>query len=705
MMAAATLLQDLKGRTAWGMSEFAANDLAPPLRQSVSAYAADHRFLLGAGGGNAQRWHNDKTPYLVEPMDDLDSGEYLTIALVGPGQVGKTVVPENWLLKSVATDPANLLWYMQSDEALEAYVKDRINPMIDEHEVMSKARGMRLIDDSLHYKRFRGMSVQFLTASMSNLISKSAPRIVADEIDGYRNIFGDVKVLLDVRRQTFGDASMLLAISHPDRAGGLLPERDWNAGIMSMYRDSTRCLWYWKCPHCGVWSSPCPIAPLYMSLEYPQEGTLEEVEAGAYLLCPSGNGCVINDREREEMNRTGVWVGLGQTIDRDGRIRGVRTGRTKTAGYWIVGPMSPFVLGGIGGLARERVKAERESEATGEDDTLRQVIVKMWGIPYAPQRAVGSIDANDLAERAEPDLKLGEVPDGVRFITISVDCQAAHFEYLVRGWGKAGESWIIAKGKKLAETATSAEDWDWLLELFATAWPLHDGSGRGMVARGACIDSGGASGVTQQAYTAWTRWRKAKKLSKYGIVGGREAWSIILSKGATGLNAQKLSIVYPDTGRKASKFAAGEVPVALFNPNTFKDDLSGQLQRAEPGPWFIHYPYELRSKEPPHVWFEQAVAERRLANGRWEKLVPSARNETLDLLVMSHLAAHLHGLTRINWEKPPAWAAPWEKCTLISTPPASSPSGEAIPASAPAGGAVKVKIDPAAKKSISSRLA
>lgn len=704
-MAAAQLQDDLKGLSPVGLVGHATNDFAPPLRQTVSAYAADHRFLFGAGGGNAERWHNDKTPYLVEPMDDLDSGHYLTVALVGPGQVGKTVVPENWLLKSIATDPANTLWYMQSDEALEAYVKDRINPMIDGHDVMSKARGMRLIDDSLHYKRFRGMSVQFLTASMSNLISKSAPRIVADEIDGYRNIFGDVKVLLDVRRQTFGDASMLLAISHPDKATGLKAESDWNSGIMSMYRDSTRCMWYWQCPHCGCWSSPCPIAPLYMSLEYPTEGSLDEVQAGAYLLCPSGNGCVINDEERLEMNRTGVWVGEGQTIDRAGGIHGVRTGRTKTAGYWIVGTMSPFVLEGIGGLARARVKAERESEATGEDDTLRQVIVKQWGIPYAPQRALGSIDANDLAERAEPTLKLGEVPDGVRFITIAVDCQLSHFEWLVRGWGKAGESWIIARGKTLAETSTSAEDWDKLLDLFATVWPLADGSGRGMVARAACIDSGGAAGVTQQAYTAWTRWRKNKKLSKYGLIGGREAWSIILSKGATGFNAAKLAIVYPDTARKASKFAAGEVPLALFNPNQFKDDLSGQLQRAEPGPWFVHYPYELRSKEPPHVWFEQAVSERRLPNGRWEKLVPSARNETLDLLVMSHITAHLHGLTRINWEKPPAWAAPWDTCTLVSVAPGIGPDGKKTGGAAPAAGAVKVKIDPKAKKSISSRLA
>lgn len=693
----------LNDRTPEGLYEEATEDFAPAVQQTVAQYAADHRFLSNSGGGRGERWQNDRTPYLVAPMETLTSRLYRTTVLVGPGQVGKTVVPENWLLHSVATDPANMLWYMQSDEALEAYVKDRINPMIDEHEALDRAKGPRAIDDSLHYKRFRGMSAQFLTASMGNLISKSAPRIIADEIDAYRNIFGDVKVLLDVRRQSFGDDSMLLAISHPDKALGLIPERDWSSGIMSMYADSTRSMWYWPCPHCKAWSSPCPNSTRFMSIEYPVDGSLDEVEAGAYLLCPV-TGCVIKDSARAAMNRAGVWVGQGQEISEAGRITGQLIER-KTAGFWIVGAMSPFTLGGIGALARARVKAEREKEVSGEDESLRQVIVKQWGIPYSPPRAVGSIDANDLADRAEADLKLGVVPEGVRFITIAVDCQLAYFEYLVRGWGVAGESWIIDRGKTLAEAATSPEDWDKLLTLFSKGWPLADGSGRHMTARAVGFDSGGAPGVSQQAYSAWRRWRKAKLLSLYGQVGGREAWSVLPLKGANTLNAARLQIAYPDTARKANVIAGrGEVPVGMFNPNNFKDDLAGQLMKAEPGPWYIHFPAELRSKEPPHLWFEQAVAEQRLPNGRWAKVVASARNETLDLLVMTHILAHLHGLSRINWDKPALWAAPWSTNSLVSKAATVDSAGKAVPEKR-TGGAIKIKIDPTAKKSIGSRLA
>jgi phage terminase large subunit GpA-like protein len=701
-------VKDLGHLSAWQLLAHCAGDLIPAERLSLPEFSVNHRFLPGQGGGRGDRWSNDITPYLVEPMEAAD-GTFgnITTVLVGPGQIGKTVVPENWLLKSVINDPANMLWYMQSIDSLEAYVKDRINPMIDDHDEMARLKGLRPIDDSIGYKRFRGMSVQFLTASARNLINKSAPRIVADEIDAYPTNLGDVKVQLDIRRQRFIPNSMLVALSHCDLARGLDPEKDWGAGIMSMYADSTRCIWYWECPQCQLFSSPNPMADKVMDITCDpglyKEGSLDEIERQAVLQCPH-NGCAIEDKHRRAMNLTGLWIGAGQMIDKHGRIKGQRI-KHNTCGYWLVGAMSPFVSGGIGGLLRAKVKAERERDQTDDDKTLREVIVKMWGIPYTPQRPIGSIEVKDLIARADPDFKPGTVPDGCRFITISVDCQISTFEYLVRGFGVGTESWTIEKGRFLADPATNPEDWDKLLDLYGRGFPLADGSGRTMVARAGSFDSQGAPGVTAQAYAAWMRWRKAKKLSMYGMIGGREAWSIIGTRGANTLQAPLLQIIYPDTARKASALIArGEVPIALFNPNLFKDMLAGQLLKGEAGPGYVNIPADFKSKTPPHLWFEQLVSERRLLNGRWEKLSPNMRNEALDLMAMTHVVAHLHGLPRINWDKPPPWAAPWDKNPLVTAAAAQNASGETVKPK-PRGGVLKVTIDPTTKKSISSKIA
>lgn len=656
--------RSLNGLSAEGLHAHALQGFLPPERLTIPEYAVRHRFLSNEGGGYVGRWRNEDAPYMVEPAECATSLDFLTVAVSGPGQCGKTAgVGENFLLYNVGCDPADMLWYMQTDDGVESYVKSRINPMVETHEVMSSRLGTRAVDDSLHFKRFQGMRVEFLSATPSNLINKSAPRIFADEVDAYPEELGDVKTVLDVRRQTFGDASMLIACSHCDKARGLDPAK-WTAGIMAIYADSDRRVWYWPCRHCGAFSSPAPIATRHMALTYDDKGTLDQVQASAHLLCPV-NGCIVDDKDRRYMNARGVWVGLGQEISQSGIITGERVKR-KTAGFWIVGAMSTFIIGGIGGLARARVKAEREYLISGEEQSLREVLVKQWGIPYTPPRTVGSVDADDLAERsmAEP-YKLGVIPEGVRFLTCSVDVQAAHFEFLTRGWGVDGESWVIDYGRLSSEDpkerpSTSSKLWDRLLEVFDRAYPLAGVPGRGMTVHACSVDAGGEAGVTAQAYAAWKRWKTAKRARSLGKIDGRDVYTIILTKGASGPNALKLQVTYPDTQRKGGRVASGTVPQALFNPNLFKEDLFGQLQRGDAGPFFIHFPPDLRSVERPHVFFEQVVAERQLPNGKWERVTPSSRNEALDLLVMNHVIAHLHGLSRIKWDRPPAWAAPWE---------------------------------------------
>jgi phage terminase large subunit GpA-like protein len=645
--------------------------LDPPPRFSLSEYAIRHRKLANHGGGLVGDYSHAAAPYLVEPMDCLTSLDYLNVAIVGPGQCAKTTAAENWLQYSVEADPAKLLWYMQSEPAAQAYVKDRINPMIELHSKMQERRGKRPEDNSLHFKKFLGMNVEFLSANDKTVVNKSAPRIVADEIDAYPDSLGDVIALLDVRRQSFGRQSKILAISHPDKARGPDPDNDWTAGIMALYGDSDRRVWYWPCPHCSGWSSPVPIAKRYMALDYPEDASLDVIEEKTHLICPI-NGCVIADSHRVTMNAQGRWIGKGQNISESGAVTGERI-KTTTAGFWIVGAMSQFIIGGIGGLARARVKAERELEISGDDKSLRQVMVKKWGIPYAPRRAVGMVDVNALTERVEPSLQLGTVPEGVRFLTAAADVQVGYFEYLVRGWGAEGESWIIDRGKILADPATVPEDWDKLLhEVFLRDYPLADDTARTMRIRGSGYDSAGQSGVTQQAYAAWNRWRRQRDIRLYGNIDGREVWSVMPLKGASKIGAPLLQVVRPETDRKANKVSAqGTVPVAVFNPNRFKDDLAGQLQRAMPGPLYVHFPAALLSREKPHVFFTQLVSEEPKKNGRWEKITPSMRNEQLDLMVMTHTLARLHGLSLINWGRPPIWAAEWDKNPLVSPAAAS----------------------------------
>ena len=641
--------------------------LLPPQRISVAQHAAQHRWLKSAVGAHLELWDHASAPYLVEPMEALTSDEHDTIALVGPAACGKTVVAENWLLHSIHADPADMLWYMQTDPATETYVKGRIEPMLEAHD--SLIGGLRHGRDSVGFKRFRGGRVEFLTFTASNLVNKHVGRIVADEVDAYDESLGDPLALLNPRRQAAGVDSKLLLISHPDLGAPIEAARDRQRGIMAVYADSDRRTWWWPCPHCGVYASPNPRTARHMTLQWKEDWSLDEIQDKARLICPA-NGCVIEDHQRRAMNAAGRWVARGETIDEEGSIDGQRL-RSRTAGFWIVGTMSPFTKDGIGGLARARAAAERAAAASGDQEGLRQVAVKSWGEPFAPPARLGAIEAAVLAERADPALKLGEVPPWVRFLTAWADAQMNRFELLVRGWGEAGMSVVVDHQVIPAEPPTNPEDWDALLKRLAEGrYPLADGSGRVMRIRAAGFDGYGAPGVTEQAYAAWRRARRTGLAKLLGKIEHRDAWSLVATKGAEGRAAPRIQVVYPNTQRKDRKAAGrGEVPLLLFNPNGAKDALAAQLALVPPAGACVHFPARLLTPGGPrHEFFEQLAAEARdPVRGTWEKVERHRRNEVLDLMVGAEVVARLHGLHRIDWVNPPAWAAEWERNTMIAT--------------------------------------
>jgi phage terminase large subunit GpA-like protein len=176
-----------------------------------------------------------------------------------------------------------------------------------------------------------------------------------------------------------------------------------------------------------------------------------------------------------------------------------------------------------------------------------------------------------------------------------------------------------------------------------------------------------------------------------GQVDGRHAWTVLPLKGIGTLGAQPLLVTYPDTARRDRRVAAaGQVPIGQFNANWFKDALNGQLKRAESGAGAVHFPAALRSPEPPHAWFEQLVAETRRHDGRWENQ-SNARNEAMDLMVMTDVVRRLHQPAKMDWARPPLWAADWATNALVvsigASAGAAAVSGQPVSPQAPAASA------------------
>lgn len=671
--------------------------LKPPRPLSVAAHARAHRWVPSAETGQLQKWDDTLAPYLTEPMEALTQPGIDTVAIVGPGACGKTMIAENRVLHAIHAEPANLLWYLPTEPLADSYVKGRIEPMLEAHEAL--IGHLRHGRDSTSFKRFRGGRVEFLPFTPTALVNKHVAHIIADEFDSFDPGLGDPQALLNPRRQAALEAgahSTLLLISHPDRGKPLTAPIDRQAGILRVWLESDRRTFWWSCPHCEAWSSPNPGAARHMALTWKEGASGDEAEATARLVCPV-HGCLITEAERRAMLRGPTrWICEGQRMDEDGTVHGVRM-PNRQAGFWITGTMSPFTKGGIGGLARARAQAEREMAASGDWRSLHQVMVKTWGVPYAPPAHLGSVDAAAIAERVE-DLTLGQVPEGVRFLTAWADAQTNRWELLVRGWGEAGESWIIQHLVIPGDPAADAEGWDSLLRhLVTTTYPLADGSGRRMRIRGAGYDAYGQPGVTEQAFAAWLRAKRSGLARRLGVTEGRDAWNLIPTRGGNPRSSARIQVVYPNSQRSDRKMKTrGDVPLLLFNPNMAKDALAAQLAVAPqareegvplPAVVAVHVPRALLTPGgPPHAFLEGLAAEQRdPATGHWDKPNKAARNEPLDLMVGCELLARLHGAHRISWDRPPAWAAPWDMNSMIT---AATPSA-VLPVRLPAEPAVR----------------
>lgn len=619
----------------------AASRLRPAHRMTVSEAAEKYRRLRNPGGGFTGRWSNDLVPYMVEPMDAITSRRHEAVVFAGPAQTGKTAaLLENGIVYSVAVDPADVLVLQMSQDMARDFSMRRITRMNAEtpvlHERMVAGRSDNVFD-----KTYRGMMLSIGWPSVKQLSSRSIPRVFITDYDRIAQDLGNegsVFELATKRSQTFGSRGVTVVESSPGRP---IVDPKWKrqagshaapptTGILSLFNRGDRRLWHWKCPHCGEW-----FEPRFDLLSWPDGATPDEASAETVMICPAA-GCVIEPKEKPALNRAGRWVG--------------EAGRERSAivSFWLKGPAAAFQSWGQ--IVAKYLRAQIDFDATGSETALQATVNTDQGEAYLPEAAKGesTIAADDLVERVEP-YRLARAGAGIRFLTASADVQANRFDCLVRGWGEDLESWVVDRftlwqapeASRPLDPAKYSEDWRILIDQALDRTYATPTGGQMRIARLA-VDSGGAAGVTANAYTFWRG------------LNANHRRRVILVKGSSTSTAPRLAMSFPDSKRKDRKAKArGEIPVWFFNPDLLKDELQAQLGRDEVGARYVHLSQELLDENAPHEFFEQLTAETRTAAGKWIKNRP--RNEALDLMVMSHAAALSLKAERIDWTRPPGW--------------------------------------------------
>lgn len=643
-------------------------------RERISVTDAAERYVnVRTASGGTDRWKPELTPYMIEPMNCLNSRHYDAVIFVGPAQSGKTQgLITNFMAYVIKCDPADFLIMQTTKGTARDFDTQVIKRAFRDSSDLKQELAPGSKSDNTYDKVFKSGAILFQRwPSINEISGKPLKYVLITDYDRMtQNIDGEGSpfALAQQRTAKFLSRGMTLVetspgfeITDPKHKNHYKHEAPPCGGALSLFNMGDMRRWYVQCPECGEYFMP-PPDERGLSFDHDRDlfgATLTEITVPVRYLC-TANGCLIDLHHKRNMNRSGLWVPEGCAIE-NGRIVGEGL-KSRIASFWFPGILAAYSE--PDSLVEKYLKAYREYDITRSEENLKTIINVNFGAPYLPKRLTSDVSAADYERRSE-DLPKREVCKGVRFLIATVDVQKNRFEVQVHGHGVHNEIWLIdrfpitlsnreAGGEPLAiDPAGYIEDW-LLLEskVIRKRYPLADGSGRTMGILITASDSGGEEGVAERAYTFWREMKKKQLDRRFILVKGERPKRTA--------NKPKITLTHPDTSSKAARKAkvVGELPLWLVNTTLIKDLISANLNRIEPGQNYIHFPNWFSN-----AFYEELVAENRTEDG-WDK--PSgARNESFDLLCYDH-AAYLvklqnHWQKEIDWNHPPLWAADWDE--------------------------------------------
>ncbi|AMO55639.1 phage terminase large subunit family protein [Endozoicomonas montiporae] len=658
--------------------------LKPPQRLKVSEAITRYVWTKGPSG-NYQPWDPEVAPYILEPLDLLNSRKYRGVIFAGPARTAKTnALVDGFLGYDVKCDPSQFLIVQMSKEKASEFSKTRITPMLENSPKLRECISPRGHDNNIFDRRFRSGNFLKIGHPSKRILSGSDfRRVVLTDYDKHpRDIGGEGEAwgMALKRTQTFGSRGMCVAEGSP---GFEVIDPKWKAttenpheapptvGILSLYNIGDRRLLYWQCPECQMY-----FPARFEYLDWDKEET--DIKAASETVvcnCPICGICgsnAIPPSEKARMMNSAVWVPEGCKVDKFGQLEG-EPRRSDFASFWMEGPAAAFQTWQQ--LVFNLLSALQIFEKTNNEGPLRLAVNTDIGRPFLSHIRAEARTSDSLKDRAEETVKR-TIPLRARFSTASVDVQGGkkrRFVVQVHAYGEGMEKWVVDRynirhserkdddGNFLPiDPSAYPEDWDLLIDqVINKSYPLADDSGRRLAPLLAAIDIGGEKGtsgqtsVTDQAYKFY---RRAKRNGHHR--------RIMLVKGASGKQQSLIKESFPDNTRRKDRkaSAAGDVPIYLLATNELKDQIANALSRETPGPGYIHFPDWLGE-----WFFDELTYEVRNANGVWEKPGKGA-NEAFDLCCYSLAAAIHKGAHKIvDWDNAPAWARPLDQNSEVLT--------------------------------------
>lgn len=633
--------------------------LKPLARVKVSE-TATRRMIKS--GGHWVPYRHDVSPYMIEPMDVTTSRRFDSVAFVGPARSSKSEgLVFSPLAHAILAQPRVVAVFSPTKGAAQEWSEGALDEFIrNSPEIRAmQARGKGA--DNTFTKKFKGglrLTVDWPVGD--KLAQRSIALVIGTDYDKFKADIGSNSDgmgegsafgLMRKRTEDAGSRGMTIVESSPRYP---ILDETWSPdtaheappceGIVAIYNAGSRGRLYWRCPECGH-----EFEPKFERLGWPKDGSPAERGSAAYMLCPSGNGCAIEARQKSDLNLSARWLHEddgGELVPLDELTRNVAT-----ASYWLPGPAA--ALAPWSRIVSRFIEAEHEYQKTGGEGTMKSVTNVELGLPYLPRaRSVSAGLSIEVLKAIQTDHPWQTAPAATAFLIAAIDVQNGKFVCQVEAYLPHLERVLIDRFDIVNPPATAprpegraispdkyGEDWDAILPLMAKTYPV-EGASHGLKVLAIVCDLRGQPGVTPRARDFYRKCRLLHRNRFY------------LVQGQGGDTRPRAVLRHPERshGDKASK--ARDVPNIFAATDRLKDEVAASLLRDEAGERKLNL-----SRFVPHEVFEESCAERRTDKG-WRMRPGVTRNEALDLFAYSLSLVIVLEAEAINWQNPPSWAAP-----------------------------------------------
>jgi len=447
----------------------------PPPRVSTADWLEAHTTMPAGTETSGQPFSLAAFPHVRGVLDAFDNPATRIIVLQWGTRLGKTTTCLSILAKTAACNPRNMMFASSTKESAGRVVASRMYPIlattdIVRDQLLSEHRRSKL-DVRLEACRiFIGWS-----GSETSLADVGAAVGFGNEIDkwdGTASDEADSLALFLNRFKGFTSSSIILE-STPTITGRSRIEH-W----MKRSNQHTR---FVPCPLCGTFQrlvKGTEDLPGGIKWERDKDGNSDADIAfkTAYYECAKCRGRIEN-HHRVSMLRRGVWCPEGCAVGNSGRIVGEPTNPgSDVVGF---GPLPSWyaLTETWGGFARAWIRAKKRPRDL--QDVVNSYLAETW----APKKSKSV--AEIIGQRITGPTPRGIVPEGAKFLTVTIDRQAAEGMFVVftvLAHGDEDRVWLVQWGTapKLADLWTP---------VCRAVFPHADGT-EGMTPVMTMIDSG-----------------------------------------------------------------------------------------------------------------------------------------------------------------------------------------------------------------------